>query len=360
MRKLHRAVSEALDRVDFPSLFPGFHRFPFALYNGETVTLCASEIPCDRRFLGNTAIEFEGGFLAIWKVEAPREENPTLLAASLVHEMFHALQRERGETRFPNDLVGLDYPRTAEVLLAKEAEYALLRAAFAAFVAAEKRALLERFAAYRLYREAWMGDIIGQEYLVETAEGMAEFVSLKALRALSESAYMARLEKHLGSLEPNGGYAFDMRRLAYFSGSLFLLALEDAGVNVAHEVGGEKRPAFTLFSGGIAPTAPPAPEGNALSAALALAKEYEDALSARFLAFKTQRTIRREGPFYICGYDPMNMIRHRDEVLCTHFVMLAPEGGAPQFIEGPVLLYMERDGCDKVLAYETAQEGVHV
>ena len=163
MRQLYRAVSEALDRVDFASLFPGFRRYPFALYDEDAVTLAASETPYDRRFLGNTAIEFEGGFLAIWKVEKPREENTVSLAASLVHEMFHAFQRERGEARFPNDLIGLDYPRTAEAVLATEAEHALLREAFRTKEAAEKRPLLDRFMAFRLHKEAWMGEIIEQE-----------------------------------------------------------------------------------------------------------------------------------------------------------------------------------------------------
>lgn len=36
---LCRAVAEQLDRLDFSSLYPGYHRFPFALYNEEQICL---------------------------------------------------------------------------------------------------------------------------------------------------------------------------------------------------------------------------------------------------------------------------------------------------------------------------------
>ncbi len=354
MRSLYNAVSETLDRVDFPSLFPGFHRFPFALYNDAAVTLADREIPYDRRFLGNTAIEYEGGFLAIWMVEDAAKEDPVSLAVDLVHEMFHAFQNERGETRFPNDLIGLDYPRTAEVLLAKSAEYALLHEAFATKDAGRKRELLIRFMAYRLHRQSWMGEIIHQEYLTETAEGMAEFTLLKALKSLSEELYQKQIESHLSNLKPGGKSAFDMRRLAYWSGSLFLVAAEDAGLGFAHEIGKETRCVFELLSKHVGVQTPPPPKEDALLAARALAEANEDALSAQILAFKQQKTNRTEGAFTICGYDPMNMVKKDTEVLCTHFVMLKPAGGEPVFIKGPVLLHMEKGTYFKVRAYETA------
>ena len=48
----------------------------------------------------------------------------------------------------------------------------------------------------------------------------------------------------------------------------------------------------------------------------------------------------------ITGFDPMNMVRIGDEILCRRFVMLDGE-----YIEGPVLLQMEAGALRQVEAY---------
>lgn len=354
MRTLYHSVDETLERVNFPALFPTFHAFPFALYNQNTVYLPEGEIPYDNRFLGNTAIEFEGGFLAIWNVEEPQKENVTELTASLVHEMFHAFQRERGEERYPYDLIGLDYPRTAEVLTAKAAEYALLREAFYETDVLKKRAALRRFMAWRKHRRVWMGDIVLQEYLTETVEGMAEYVSLKALSELSEPLFSATVERHLKSLSLDAPCALDMRRLAYASGSLVLLALDGAGLSFTHEMGEEKRTVFELVSEGVAPEAPPAPQSGVAEAALEKSRAYESSLEEKFAAFTRLTTQKTEGQFFICGYDPMNMVKQNGNVLCSHFVMLKNAAGETRFLKGPVFLHMKSGSHNEVTAYVNA------
>lgn len=354
MRTLYHLVAETLERVNFPALFPSFHAFPFALYSQNTVYLPEGEIPYDNRFLGNTAIEFEGGFLAIWNVEEPQKENVTALASSLVHEMFHAFQRERGEQRYPYDLIGLDYPRTTEVLTAKAAEYALLREAFHETDVFKKRETLLRFMAWRKHRQGWMGDIVLQEFLTETAEGMAEYVSLKALVELSEPLYRATTERHLKSLSLDAPTALDMRRLAYASGSLFLLALDGAGLSFAHEVGEEKRTVFELVSEKVAPKAPPAPQSGIAETANEKVRTYECNIEEKFNQFKTLAVEKTEGKFFICGYDPMNMVKQNGKVLCSHFIMLKNAGGETLFIKGPVLLHMKSGSHNEVTAYVNA------
>lgn len=351
MRTLYHSVYETLQRVDFPALFSGFHEFPFALYDHNTVYLPQGEIPYDNRFLGNTAIEFEGGYLAIWNVEEPQKENVTQLAASLVHEMFHAFQRTRGDKRYPYDLIGLDYPRTAEVLTTKAAEYALLNEAFHETDASKKRAALLRFIAWRKHRHVWMGDIVLQELLTETAEGMAEYVSLKALMELSEPLYRATTELHLKNLTIDAPTALDMRKLAYASGSLFLLALDGAGLSFAHEVGEEKHTVFELVSEGVAPEAPPAPQSGIVEAAHERIRAYEASIEEKLNQFRALATEKIEGEFFICGYDPMNMVKQNGKVLCSRFVMLNADGETI-FINGPVLLHMKSGSHNKVTAYE--------
>ena len=44
---LYHAVAEQLDRLDFAALYPGYHRYPFALYDEEQVCLEGQLFPWD-------------------------------------------------------------------------------------------------------------------------------------------------------------------------------------------------------------------------------------------------------------------------------------------------------------------------
>ena len=110
MRDIYNKIDAIINKVDYESIWSGFSRYPFALYNKENVYLKDEVIPYDTRFLGNTSIEYEGGFLAIWDVGDLMPECLESFASDIIHEMFHAFQRERNETRYPDDLVMLDYP----------------------------------------------------------------------------------------------------------------------------------------------------------------------------------------------------------------------------------------------------------
>ena len=58
--------------------------------------------PVDNRFLGNTSIEYDNKYIAIWKVTESDKKNIDNLTASLIHEMFHAHQFANNEKRFFN------------------------------------------------------------------------------------------------------------------------------------------------------------------------------------------------------------------------------------------------------------------
>ena len=119
----------------------------------------------------------EGEFVAIWSMDADPIEDVDRLAASLVHEMFHCHQFTCGETRFPSDLALLADPGDARSFEAKHAENLLLADA------CEQKSLscLKRFAKIRGERRKVHPDMVEQELKVETIEGMAEYVSMRAL-----------------------------------------------------------------------------------------------------------------------------------------------------------------------------------
>ena len=95
-------VANRLERIDFPSIWPGFSSGSFALYQEKLACLGGQLVPRPPEFRGNTAISWQGGPLAIWNLE--QETDLDLLASCLVHELFHAHQLASGETRFPQDI----------------------------------------------------------------------------------------------------------------------------------------------------------------------------------------------------------------------------------------------------------------
>lgn len=122
MRYLYNKVEQILNTVNFNDIWDGFSKYEFALYDEETVYLEADTIPVDNRFLGNTAIDYNGRLIAIWKILNPLEEDTEYLASNLVHEMFHVFQKSKSENRFPNDLIMLSYPDSIDNFIAKRRE----------------------------------------------------------------------------------------------------------------------------------------------------------------------------------------------------------------------------------------------
>ncbi len=332
---LYAIISDRLNRVDFAALWPGFTRVPFALYDEKTVDLGDREIPRDDRFLGNTAILLDGKWTAIWN--AAGNEDPDELAAGMVHEMFHAFQYARGETRFPNDLEILRLGIDDGELGLRALECALL---------AEEHPSLARFADARARRRAANPPLTREAEWAETAEGMAEYMGVAALSMIApEKGAIARAAHRERLLDRS--ILHDTRRIAYFSGALLLAAAQDAGYTCFHDVGRETRALGEIVLSQIAPeSAGDAPDVSCLVQA-------ETArMGERCRLFRAEN-VRYERHAWITGYDPMNMTRAGDFVLCTRFVML---DGA--LITGPILLEMAPGSKNEVHAIYREECGI--
>lgn len=335
---LSQAVAQQLDRLDFSALYPGYHRFPFALYNEERVCLEGQLFPWDDRFLGNTSIEYEGQRIAIWSV-ALDPLPPVSLAASMAHEMFHCFQFEQGEHRFPDDLRLLNAPTEQDFYQLKLAENCALAIACRTGDAAEFR----RFAALRNERAAHFPQIAAEEWKAETIEGMAETVCLRALRVLDPARYAEALACYLAKLENELPLLFDARRLCYYTGTVLCLTLERLGLPFYNDFTGttlyeQNRPTDALCF--------EAPEVPALAALFAEhLKEQQTTLAAH----------RQARPFHpceaaICGYDPMNMFRMDQWLYCSHFLFIRQDGAAQQ-LHGPVLAQLAPGSDYRIIGY---------
>ena len=310
MRQLYEKIERYLRLVQYEDICPGFRRCSFALYNRDHVCLRDRIIPWDKRFIGNTSIYFEGDFIAIFQVESPREADAEILAADLVHEMFHAHQQRSGENRYPDDLKLLAYPENMDNYRLKYAENQLLAAAYEE-TGGRKAGLLAAFRAIRESRRKILGDDLEQELLAEHIEGEAEYAGCRALQSISFGKFKERMERYLSALRTVNQAFFDMRRQAYITGAVYHFVCADCG----------EEPMQSEFW------------------------KYQRTRKKQIEAFLEQKPVGKKGDYLICGYDPMNMIRSGALVLCTHFVILK-SGEKTRFLDGPVLLKL-KEGSDR-------------
>lgn len=337
MKTLYRNVSRSLDRVEFSALWPGFRRYPFALYDGVSAVLDGEVIPCPVQFRGNTTVSYQGRQLAIWNVALDPPDDPDRFASLLVHEMFHAFQVERGEGRFPDDLALAAAPLTAQCLALTAVEYSALAAGD-----------LPRFKALRERRRGLTGGAIAEECKAETIEGMAQYMELSALGQISmekRAAALAQCRQRLA--QPRT--LLDPRRRAYDSGALLLFAARDAGLVLHHRLGEETRPVYELLAPQV--EAAPLPRFPADTAPWeALLKGRQEEREEILRAFLAAPHVKAEGEFTVCGYDPMNLWRQGELLYSSSYLCLQGPSGQVE-LPGRALLHMRPGSSDRADAY---------
>jgi len=350
MRELYKIVDEIIAGLDFDKIWSGFSKFNFALYDKENVYFKDEVIPYDNRFLGNTSIEYNGEFVAIWHVENPHKEDSQTLAADLVHEMFHAFQRTHNESRYPNDLKMLNYPDNMENYAIRHIENLLLTNAFLSDDLSIKKEFLKNFLSARKYRENLIGDIIKQEYYAETIEGMAEYIGSMALKQISHEKYTNRIKGFIENLRVLDNRFFDTRRLSYYTGTVFCILLSEVGINIYHKIGETEKPFFSLIAEN-SKSEKPIVNIN-IENLSEMTKKYTNDKKSKFDDFFKTTKEKVSGDYFICGYDPMNMIKVDDMILCSHFVMLkSNDSDEPVFIHGPVVVNLKKGSFNEVCSF---------
>jgi hypothetical protein len=328
--KLYSEIETILKKVDFNEIWQGFSYSDFALYNQETVYLKDKTIPWDERFLGSTVIDFDGSYIAIWDLASLNLEDVEYLAADMVHEMFHVFQLQNGETRIfeIDNLILLAYPEDLDNYQLKIAETQLLIRAFTE----NSISSLGQFIDIRNARKRLIGNIICQEYLVETAEGMAEYAGLSSLRQINPEKYKIRLADHISKLQNQKDLLFEPRRMGYYSGAILCMALKLLDIDFYHELT-EKRTLFELIK-------------NNSDGFVADYERHIENKKNTFNNFEENHSEIIKCADFICGYDPMNMVRFGNKILCSHFVTIGDK-----FIKGPVMLNLKSGTTNEVESY---------
>lgn len=339
--KIYTDVNAILNTVDFNSLFEGFHKYRFALYTSEEIIIDGKNIPYQDGFRGNTSIFYEGEYVAIWNMEFDPIDDPEQLAYCLIHEMFHCHQYTNNETRYPSDFELLNYPDDVENFVNKYNENKYLADAY------EQRdiELLRKFVYIREMRYKIYPSMVCQELKAETLEGMAEYIGLKALERINADKYRAVVNDYLGKLKAESNLLFDVRRISYFTGTIFFLCLEQFGFSVNNVFDSEK----TAYEQNLIDTTGVTAEIISYSFILNNFKQLQQEKRA-----KVEEHIKRskyiDSDAFICGYDPMNMFRIDDVVFCSYFVCIN-ENDEIKTINSAVALKLAEGSNQSIVGY---------
>ncbi len=329
MRSLYEEIERRLEKLAFEELVPGFCRYEFAIYDETTVYLKNREIPVDARFLGNTAIEFEDGYLAIYAVPDKNKIDVDELTAQIVHEMFHVHQKICRVEEYPDDFKLMSYPENLMVHQAKYAENQLLAAAYEA---GEKRkeALFASFLAVRQFRKKEIGVFLEQEVCIERLEGMAEYAGTKALLVIAPEKGRGRIAGYLEKLREISEETLDIRKMSYWIGTVYFLVREQLGNMTQRFV--------ETFA---------EEQTEAAKTPVQIVMERDRQLKKQLIReFLEGKVTEETGDYCICGYDPMNMFRMENQIFCAHFVSLCDAAHHTLTYTEPVLLYL-KEGTEK-------------
>ncbi len=354
MRELYNKILNNISKIDFERIWTGFNKYDFALYTSKEVYFENKVIPWDERFLGNTAIKYEDRYIAIWNVDYDLNDkiDIDILSSNMVHEMFHAYQYENEEKRFPQDLLTLDYPNNIENFCLKYEENKTLSKAVLESNLDIKKQLFNKFYSIRRKREEIIGDLCKCEYLSETAEGMAEYVGAMALKQLSKGKYIERINEYSRYLHDFSPLQLNIRRISYYAGAIFLIVAHDLGINFEHLLSGQSKTVFEIVTDSYKciKIDDIQLETKLIEKAVNENIAHKKELIDKFM--QSSDRIATSGTFYICGYDPMNMIKLDNNILCKTFVMLANQNTNEKTrLMGETLLNMQEDSINKVICY---------
>ena len=332
-------IMKKLDMLEFDALWPGFSRCPFALYDDGQVVLSGETLPKTDAFIANTAIRYRDAWIAIWKLTEDMDLDA--LTSKIVHEMFHAYQMEKKESRFPDETDALtQYEYTPEYLTIKRRETLLLAELCERFDAKKYQELVS-------LRKRRMKDYPYQYHYgcgVEVIEGSAQYVEWQVLKEFNPDQYQ-KVKTECTSRLRDIQRLMPVRALCYDTGAALLDVCKSKGMPVNLHVGDETEhllPDSALESAEIAPV-PPADQ--------AVKTFYHEKIAAfrakiKIITETSQPVV--QGSFKLLGVNVYSA-RYLDGYLYTEY-FLQYEADKPVTLHGNYLLKMENGTIAAVYA----------
>lgn len=303
--KIKKEIDVRLDKINFDELWGGFHRYSYALYTQNEVLLENEIIPYSKEFIGNTSLFYHGKYIAIWNIEISTIEDYDVLTSKIIHEMFHCYQFEKKETIFPNELELKRICEKSEYYQLRYYENQLLVQAMLETDLSCRKNIVDVIQKVRLEKSKVDEKLMSEEVKVEMIEGTAEYVGLKALRQLSKIKADEIIEKYCYFLNTVSLSLFDLRKITYYSGTLYYLMLERIGKNTISKIGESNHLQYPQ-----------------LSKIDELYNAYQSNLKQMIEEFICNSKLHEKYYATICGYDPMNILIYKNYLYSSNFLVI--------------------------------------
>lgn len=338
-----------LTEGELEKYWPDFQGVAYAIYDEEKVHLYNHPkfpgqpyhiMDWTEQFLGSTLILFENYPTAIINIAYYKDE--TSLYSIVVHELFHGYQYLQGEKRVANEMLGPTYPISEANLELRHQERKLLHQGLCASTEIEKLSCLQQFISIREERQTSIGKFLDYENLVETTEGPAWYVELKAFAEKSDLSYHEVLQQYTASLLDQHESVFYLRRSCYSSGLALCLLLDECVPNWKDEFFQTEKSLYVFFKEKIKVEPKPVPSITISRETKELIEKVEASREEEILSLEktTGSHVIIEGKITFSSIDPMNITVSGNRCLHKNFVKLKLSGQEVLF-QQPVLTYFK-------------------
>lgn len=329
---LHAFIPHLNDEI-LSGFWPDFQVGAYALYTNETVYLFHHpafpetknsflQLPWSKEFAGNTSILFLDYPTAIVQLDSGLDADR--LYSVLAHELFHGLQYMKGESRFPDEVLGITYPIIAENVELREQERLHLYNAVMAVDATTKKQHLNQFILYREKRSSVIGPFIKYEQLIETVEGPAFYIELNAYTVKSDSRKDEEIQSYGEPLLDIADSTRHLRRSCYSAGLFLCSLLDELSPGWQVDFMQTKKTLYEYFREFTEPIQeqPIVFDSlvNANELVHSITNERDKKIEKAFRQAKFVLNI--QGDIKVAGIDPMNIIASGDKLLHQNFVRL--------------------------------------
>lgn len=356
---LYEDIVEILNKDDFDLYWKGFKKSPFALYNSSTVVLCNHPNPPEGfsplrdahigswtgDFVGNTAINLNGHYTAILNMDTlyslDSSSSLNKVYSILVHEMFHCHQLSHSEKRWADEMLFINYNFSQSSLALRLMDKDYLLCALDDQNKYTRDKLLSDFIQRREKRKNIIGSMLNYELALESIEGTATYVEVKALAHRKNMDVIDVVEDFLHTFDFEDLNKF--RASSYAFGLVLCLILDSIAPNWHEEFSNSNVFLYKFFKakfGSFHELTDFSIDNYYVECAKELIKKYVDAKKKAFEAFnKTEGyKIIVCGNLKLSGFDPMNIVSMDNKVLHKNFIKYNSS-----CIKGQVLSFHKED-----------------
>ncbi|MBO1000743.1 hypothetical protein IOC57_23755 [Bacillus sp. SD075] len=349
MNKYLNRISQDLVNANLDNYWSGFESVAYALYDKSYVYLFNHPrmkknqqnnyqiLNWDEQFNGCTLILYNDYPTAIVNVEL--YEDYKSLYSILVHELFHGFQYVKGETRFANEIMGITYPLSKESVELRNQERTNLFSAVLENNIIKKKLYLNTFIALREKRAAKFNNYLLYENLIETFEGPALYVELKAYSEKTPIAYKSVLKKYGQHLMDKYESTSDIRKSCYSSGLFMCLLLDEFSPGWKESFWGKEETLYDIFK--------QLSDDFIKISNVEISPETEEVINFAiqnrkntFGNFEQQKGIHLfiEGEITAKSFDPMNIVPFENRLLHKNFIKVRINN-EDYLVQQPVIAY---------------------